>query len=206
MAMLIVTTHKQQQQQQQMKGMEARGTFLWPHAPFPASMALRLAALTQSLLCCWRPAGALIAAAVIAALALRRRRRKHSPETAADAARGSSKIGGSSFSAKDLESGMVSDDACRDDFDPESGTMVHRPFGLRRGWSVVHSQVAPHIGNVDDPQIKFGELLGAGSFGRVYHGSWGGKEVAVKVIQHTTETEEVSAAVPVLSSVTFSTV
>jgi hypothetical protein len=60
-----------------------------------------------------------------------------------------------------------------------------------RGWAVVNSQVAPHIGTVEDPQIKFGELLGAGSFGRVYHGSWGGKEVAVKVIQHTTESEEV---------------
>jgi hypothetical protein len=34
--------------------------------------------------------------------------------------------------------------------------------------------------------VQLGCLLGQGSYGKVYRGDWGGKEVAVKVIQDLT--------------------
>ena len=36
--------------------------------------------------------------------------------------------------------------------------------------------------------VQLGVLLGAGSFGRVYKGRWRSKDVAVKVIQHSSKT------------------
>jgi serine/threonine protein kinase len=38
--------------------------------------------------------------------------------------------------------------------------------------------------------VQLGVLLGAGSFGRVYKGTWRYRDVAVKVIQHSSRTAE----------------
>ncbi|WIA16604.1 hypothetical protein OEZ85_013271 [Tetradesmus obliquus] len=60
-----------------------------------------------------------------------------------------------------------------------------KSFSTRKeGWVLAHSLTSPALGPVKDSTVQFGELLGAGSFGRVYRGRWNGMEVAVKVIEH----------------------
>jgi hypothetical protein len=43
-----------------------------------------------------------------------------------------------------------------------------RPLGLQAGWSVAKACTTPHLEQVNDSAIEFGELVGSGSFGRVY--------------------------------------
>lgn len=48
------------------------------------------------------------------------------------------------------------------------GQPMRRPLGLQAGWSVAKACTTPYLGPVDDDRIEFGELIGSGSFGRVY--------------------------------------
>eukprot|EP00879_Flechtneria_rotunda_P026893 GHRR01028733.1.p1 GENE.GHRR01028733.1~~GHRR01028733.1.p1 ORF type:complete len:480 (+),score=149.90 GHRR01028733.1:863-2302(+) len=58
------------------------------------------------------------------------------------------------------------------------------PLPQRPGWELVKSIVAPGVGPIKDGNVRFGVLLGAGAFGRVYSGRWADRDVAVKVIEH----------------------
>eukprot|EP00878_Enallax_costatus_P018623 GHUV01019614.1.p1 GENE.GHUV01019614.1~~GHUV01019614.1.p1 ORF type:complete len:911 (+),score=211.03 GHUV01019614.1:148-2880(+) len=53
-----------------------------------------------------------------------------------------------------------------------------------KGWEVTNEMTTPLIEGEDVSKLRFGELLGAGSFGRVYRAEWAGRPVAVKVIEH----------------------
>eukprot|EP00878_Enallax_costatus_P015115 GHUV01015827.1.p1 GENE.GHUV01015827.1~~GHUV01015827.1.p1 ORF type:complete len:582 (+),score=126.05 GHUV01015827.1:174-1748(+) len=64
------------------------------------------------------------------------------------------------------------------------------PMATRRGWELTSSLTSPQVGPVEDGRITFGDLLGAGSFGRVYRGTWGGRTVAIKVIEYDITTRE----------------
>jgi predicted Ser/Thr protein kinase len=46
------------------------------------------------------------------------------------------------------------------------------------------------VENVSLFVVLAGELLGSGSFGRVFAARWDGRDVAVKVIEHSSETGE----------------
>eukprot|EP00775_Hariotina_reticulata_P002668 gene2668-2968_t len=62
------------------------------------------------------------------------------------------------------------------------------PVGVRKGWQLHSSLTSPLVGPVQDPTIEFGDLLGSGSFGRVFKGRWAGRTVAIKVIEHSSDT------------------
>ncbi|KAF8066214.1 roco8 [Scenedesmus sp. PABB004] len=149
-------------------------------------------------------AAALLAAALAGVIVARRRRAARlrrggaSKASAASGGAGLAELGG--FSSIECGSGDLGpsaplglgskDAGMSRDGGSESGSVVHKPFGLHRGWHVASSLTTPYLGAMTDTKIVFGELLGQGSFGRVYLGRWGGKDVAVKVIHHTTETAE----------------
>lgn len=40
--------------------------------------------------------------------------------------------------------------------------------GAMAGWALCGMSTSPHAGEVADASVEFGELLGSGSFGRVY--------------------------------------
>jgi hypothetical protein len=50
----------------------------------------------------------------------------------------------------------------------EAEPLSRRPLGLQAGWSVARACTTPYLGQVDDDKIEFGELIGSGSFGRVF--------------------------------------
>eukprot|EP00775_Hariotina_reticulata_P003757 gene3757-4016_t len=62
-----------------------------------------------------------------------------------------------------------------------------KPRGHWKGWQLYGTSTTPLINATDSP-IEIGELLGAGSFGRVYRGRWANMAVAVKVIEHMSDT------------------
>jgi len=51
-------------------------------------------------------------------------------------------------------------------------------------------QTGNSVENVSLFVVLAGELLGSGSFGRVFAARWDGRDVAVKVIEHSSETGE----------------
>lgn len=55
------------------------------------------------------------------------------------------------------------------------------PFPERKGWEVTRELTTPLQQGNNLSQLQFGELLGAGSFGRVYKAEWAGRQLAVKV-------------------------
>ncbi|WIA13815.1 hypothetical protein OEZ85_007362 [Tetradesmus obliquus] len=61
------------------------------------------------------------------------------------------------------------------------------PLAAQGGWQLTSSRTSQGLQAAADTEgssIEWGELLGAGSFGRVYKCRWAGMDVAVKVIQH----------------------
>eukprot|EP00775_Hariotina_reticulata_P003316 gene3316-3593_t len=64
----------------------------------------------------------------------------------------------------------------------------HPTAVLGNGWQLISSITSPLVGPVEDVTIEFGDLLGSGSFGRVFAARWAGRHVAVKVIEHSSET------------------
>lgn len=73
-----------------------------------------------------------------------------------------------------------------------SGAPDTHPKGTDQGWELINAFTSPFLGDVEDPDqpIEFGQFIGAGSFGRVYHGRWAGRDVAVKVVEHSADTAE----------------
>eukprot|EP00878_Enallax_costatus_P018455 GHUV01019427.1.p1 GENE.GHUV01019427.1~~GHUV01019427.1.p1 ORF type:complete len:578 (+),score=131.42 GHUV01019427.1:188-1921(+) len=61
------------------------------------------------------------------------------------------------------------------------------PLGGRPdGWEMVAVSTSPLLGLTREQStvVQFGELLGSGSFGRVYRAQWASHDCAVKVIEH----------------------
>ncbi|KAF8065921.1 MRE11 [Scenedesmus sp. PABB004] len=125
-------------------------------------------------------AGALASAGLLALwLRARRRRRAGAGGAGGGGGGGATKgsgscTGTSSGSPADLESGL--------------GGGLAQPLLLEEaGWTVVSSRTAPGVTG-GGGKIRFGACLGAGSYGRVYSGRWAGRDVAIKVIEHDSET------------------
>ncbi|KAF8061383.1 roco8 [Scenedesmus sp. PABB004] len=106
---------------------------------------------------------AVLAAAALGVLWARRRRRRRAREAAIAAAL---KLGSHS-NAPDVEGAPGA-----------------------KGWTLVSSLTTPLISAGPCEPIEFGELLGAGSYGRVYKARWAGLDVAVKVIEHDAAASE----------------
>uniref|UniRef100_A0A383WBA4 Protein kinase domain-containing protein n=1 Tax=Tetradesmus obliquus TaxID=3088 RepID=A0A383WBA4_TETOB len=121
--------------------------------------------------------GAVVAAVVVAAavagllLWRRQRRRRAAAGQVPPGSKGSS----------DLEKGTTSSGA-----EPggEPGQVLAEPLLDTAGWDVTGCSTTPSLALLDDTRITLGMMIGAGSFGRVYKGRWGGRDVAVKVIEH----------------------
>ncbi|KAF6262724.1 hypothetical protein COO60DRAFT_1674556 [Scenedesmus sp. NREL 46B-D3] len=84
--------------------------------------------------------------------------------------------------------------AAKQDSEAGGGTPGDRMTGKSpdMGWELQSSFGSPFLGAVEEPDapIEFGEFIGAGSFGRVFRGRWGGRDVAVKVVEHNQDTAE----------------
>lgn len=62
--------------------------------------------------------------------------------------------------------------------------------GSMEGWEVAAMSTSPLLGGNQDVVVEFGELLGCGSYGRVFRVLWDGHDCALKVIEHDESTLE----------------
>ncbi|WIA36801.1 hypothetical protein OEZ86_008056 [Tetradesmus obliquus] len=147
-----------------------------PGRPHPAAIAVPVVAAVL-----------LVAAGIGFLLWRRHRQALQKKELAAAAALAASKpLSSCSSPPSSLHVATYSSNE-RDGSDVEKSGRHHhsRPCGGKQdGWITTHSVTCPSFEAIKDGSIQFGELLGAGSFGRVYRGRWNGMEVAVKVIEH----------------------
>uniref|UniRef100_A0A383VBH1 Protein kinase domain-containing protein n=1 Tax=Tetradesmus obliquus TaxID=3088 RepID=A0A383VBH1_TETOB len=147
-----------------------------PGRPHPAAIAVPVVAAVL-----------LVAAGIGFLLWRRHRQALQKKELAAAAALAASKpLSSCSSPPSSLHVATYSSNE-RDGSDVEKSGRHHhsRPCGSKQdGWITTHSVTCPSFEAIKDDSIQFGELLGAGSFGRVYRGRWNGMEVAVKVIEH----------------------
>eukprot|EP00775_Hariotina_reticulata_P011713 gene11713-11858_t len=63
-----------------------------------------------------------------------------------------------------------------------------KEYGGSQGWEITSVCTSPLIDQVKDTNIVFGACLGSGSYGRVYKARWAARDVAVKVIEYTSDT------------------
>ncbi|WIA34798.1 hypothetical protein OEZ86_013101 [Tetradesmus obliquus] len=140
-------------------------------------------------------AGVVVVGAILGALLWERRRRRQKQQQqllplAADPSKGVLAGAGASRSRRGT---LDSDD---EDSDMHTGVGPKRgpdaPAGGGKGWDLSWTLTTPLVPKDErDAPIELGELLGAGSFGRVFKGTWAGRVVAVKVISHDAESSDV---------------
>ncbi|WIA11661.1 hypothetical protein OEZ85_011762 [Tetradesmus obliquus] len=148
--------------------------------------------------------GVLLAAAAVVWLVRRRRRatqqqQQRQLDKSSDGSDGSSSRhvaagsgSGSSPHGPDIEQGLIKISAAPSAAaaaDVKSSVDQPQPQLLdTRGWQMTTESTAPSLSSARDDHIQWGFMLGAGSFGKVYKGFWGGREVTIKVIEHDSET------------------
>uniref|UniRef100_A0A383W352 Protein kinase domain-containing protein n=1 Tax=Tetradesmus obliquus TaxID=3088 RepID=A0A383W352_TETOB len=139
-------------------------------------------------------AGVVLLAALVATLLLVRRHRRSAAQqqllpVAAD---GCKPLGPGSRGAQECESDTATDrleHMARKQ--SRRNKALEAPEGKDEGWDLSWTLTTPLVPKDErDAPIELGELLGAGSFGRVFKGRWAGRDVAVKIISHDTASSD----------------
>ncbi|WIA34800.1 hypothetical protein OEZ86_013102 [Tetradesmus obliquus] len=138
-------------------------------------------------------AGVVLLAALVATLLLVRRHRRRAAQqhllpVAAD---GCKPLDPASRGAQECELDTATDRLEHMARKQSRRKALDAPEGKDEGWDLSWMLTTPLVPKDErDAPIELGELLGAGSFGRVSKGRWAGRDVAVKIISHDTASSD----------------